>query len=178
MSRGFYLGLGLFLGAIGGFVIAKYTSKTDEEEMNDEEVKELLAPYKARIKELEDTINGSKAEQPKKKPVIQDKPDLDKLVEKYAGSEDEPHKPYPISAESFANEQQDYEKVTLTCYADDVVSDELLYPMTNVDEVLGGFQNTPQWKKNHEAYIRNDVLQVDYEIVYEDMTFEEAKEVQ
>lgn len=180
MSRGFYLGLGLFFGAIGGFILAKYTTKTENEEMSDEEVKDLLAPYKARIKELEEELDGSKKSELKKKPKpIQEKPDLDKLVEKYGGSADEePHKPYPISAVSFANEQMDYEKVSLTCYADGVVSDDLYYEITNADDILGDFRSTPQWKKNHEAYIRNDVLQVDYEIVYEDVTFDEAKEVQ
>ena len=80
-------------------------------------------------------------------------------------NEEPVEKPYVISPEDFG-EFYDYEKISLTHYADGVLTDENDEIVDNVDDTVGS--DYADHFGDHEAdavHIRNDRLRYDYEIL-------------
>lgn len=82
----------------------------------------------------------------------------------YAEKDTDIDEPYVISPEEFG--ELDYEKVSLTYYADDVLADEFDGLVENVDSIVGlESLNTFGEYEDDSVFVRNDKLRCDYEIL-------------
>ena len=72
--------------------------------------------------------------------------------------------PYVISFEDF--EDGDYEKETLTYFADGVLTDWYKEIIDNIEEVVGldALTNFDEYADGDTVYVRNDYQYTDYEI--------------
>lgn len=84
-------------------------------------------------------------------------------------------KPYVIPPEQFGMED-DYEQISLTYYADHVVTDELDEIVEDVEETIG-FESLAHFGEYEDdsVYVRNDERKCDYEILLDQMTYVEAR---
>lgn len=83
-------------------------------------------------------------------------------------------KPYVISPEEFG-EFEEYEKISLTYYADEVLADENDEEVDDVDEIVG------EESLNHfgdyeddSVFVRNDRLKCDYEILLDQRNYSDV----
>lgn len=85
-------------------------------------------------------------------------------------------KPYLIKPDEFG-EAYGYERVSLTYYADGVLTDEYDDPIECVDEVVG-LESLEHFGDNEEdpdtVYVRNDFFRIDYEIMRDLGTYKEV----
>lgn len=82
----------------------------------------------------------------------------------YAERDTDMDEPYVISPEEFG--ELDYEKISLTYYADDVLADEFDGLVENVDSIVGlESLNTFGEYEDDSVFVRNDKLRCDYEIL-------------
>ena len=82
-----------------------------------------------------------------------------------SGNEAEENGPYIISPEEFG-EFEEYEKISLTYYSDQVVADENDEVIDDVEGVIG-FESLTHFGEYEDdsVFVRNDRLQSDYEIL-------------
>lgn len=85
--------------------------------------------------------------------------------------------PYGISDEDYVHSNRNYAKETLIYYAgDDVFADECVTFVDNASLLVG-----EKWRmeigkfEENVAYIRNDRVRTDYEIIVEDCSFSDVK---
>lgn len=89
---------------------------------------------------------------------------------------------YVIAPEDFGGEDDEYTQVSLTYYADDILTDEAGNVINNVDELIGKESlNTFGEYEDDSVYVRNETLGTDYEILrdlrnYSDMDFVDGDE--
>lgn len=80
-------------------------------------------------------------------------------------------KPYVIDEDEFGA-YDDYTLVGLTFYADDVLTDSLDEPIEYPEDIVGDdFRHN---FVNDVVYVRNDRLQIDYEIIRDTRTYEQV----
>lgn len=82
------------------------------------------------------------------------------------------NRPYSIDSSTFANTNNHYDKITLIWYSvDDVLADEDNERIID-DAIIGSDWRTQVGKYEPDvAYIRNDGISVDYEIIKEDLSY-------
>lgn len=88
-------------------------------------------------------------------------------------------KPYVIHVDEFMTNESEYDQVSITYYeGDDVLADEKDSPVPDPDAVIGQ-DNLERFghgsKDNRVVYIRNDILQMEFEVIHRDGDY--AKEV-
>lgn len=93
--------------------------------------------------------------------------------EKYTPDEPEESVDYAIIAESEFGEQDDYDCITLTYYADGVLTDDEDDVMTDYEHIVGNFEDYYE-KDSDVVYVRNDARRVYYEIVRDDRDYREV----
>ena len=86
----------------------------------------------------------------------------------------EDERPYVISPDEFG-EKDGYENVTLTYYADGVLTDYFDNVISNVDEVVG-FDSLDHFGEYDEdaVFVRNEKMETDYEILRDLRDFNES----
>ena len=86
----------------------------------------------------------------------------------------EDEKPYVISPDEFG-EKDGYENVTLTYYADGVLTDYFDNVISNVDEVVG-FDSLDHFGEYEDdvVFVRNEKMETDYEILRDLRDFNES----
>ena len=86
----------------------------------------------------------------------------------------EDERPYVISPDEFG-EKDGYENVTLTYYADGVLTDYFDNVITNVDEVVG-FDSLDHFGEYEDdvVFVRNEKMETDYEILRDLRDFNES----
>lgn len=74
-------------------------------------------------------------------------------------------KPYVISPDEFG-EYDDYTKISLMFYADQVLADEMDQPVDNIEEIIG-FDSLTHFGEYEDdsVFVRNDARKCDYEIL-------------
>lgn len=108
-----------------------------------------------------------------------EKPDLREYASIITGnsySEKTPtaSRPYVITPDEFG-ELDDYDNVSLTYYADGVLTDEYDEPMEDVDDVVGNdFASHFGEYEDDSVFIRNDRLRIDYEILRDERRYSDA----
>ena len=99
--------------------------------------------------------------------------DYSKTVEEKKG-EAFVEKPYVISPEEFG-EFEEYEKISLTYYADEVLADENDEEVDDVEEIVGkGSLNHFGEYEDDSVFVRNDRLKCDYEILLDQRNYSDV----
>lgn len=175
--------------AIGSIVTWRYVEKKYEQIAQEEidSVKEVFAKREPEITETKDVIR-EKAFNAKEKPNIVEY--AAKLREQgytnYAGVEPESNKeeaseesmdidtPYVIPPEEFG-EFDDYEKIGLTYYADQVLTDEDDELVEDIEDTVG-FESLSHFGEYEDdsAFVRNDRLRCDYEILLDQRKYSDV----
>lgn len=85
-------------------------------------------------------------------------------------------RPYVIAPEEFG-EFEDYERISLTYYADQILADENDEMVEDVDETVGVESLTHFGEyEDDSVFVRNDRLKCDYEILLDQRTYAEIME--
>jgi len=166
----------LFVGAaIGSFITWKYVGKKYDQIIQEEidSVKETFsknrnAEYEEMGKEISKGIEDGLAEKDSDlTSKIKDYSGrLQKQKEKYTNNSNfNSGAPYVITPEEFG-EFKDYEKFSLTYYADKVLADENDELIDDVEEIVG-FDSLNHFGEyeNDSVFVRNDAKKCDYEIL-------------
>jgi len=174
--------------------------KREYEELVQEEV-ESLRETAARRKGLRDDSSASK-EANEKGETINDslkngvkvspntKNHYKKMAEQYAGEDDIEHirdrhnvnirpisgEPYAISLEEFSEEMDHFEKSTIYYYdEDDTLADEQEEMIQDVLAIIGpAVLDHLQQELSDVVYVRNEKMQIDYEIIVLDKSYAET----
>ena len=84
--------------------------------------------------------------------------------------------PYVIAPEEFG-EFGSYEKISLTYFADGTLADDRDRIIEDVDEIVGeDFADHFGEYEDDSVFIRNDILEADYEILKDERTYDEMLE--
>ena len=144
-------------------------AEEDTEEDTDEEPEEprrsvaekpSLAECAARVKDL-GYVNYSNYKEEKKE-VTESMADVDR--------------PYVISPDEFG-EFDDYEQISLTLYADGVLTDDYDEPLEDVEGTVGEDSLTHFGEyEDDSVFVRNDRLKADYEILKDLSNYSDIKE--
>ena len=83
-------------------------------------------------------------------------------------------KPYVISPEEFG-EFEDYERISLSYYADQILADEDDEKVEDVDNVVG-LESLAHFGEYEDdsVFVRNDRLKCDYEILLDQRTYSDV----
>ena len=175
MNKGVAGFLCLAAGGIVGFLVANKVLKDNYEQLVQDEVDSV----KKAFKELAPNLTTDIAQKPKE-------PDTDERKE-YASyavklgyiSEEEAQKPirgiHVIPPEEFGD-LDEYDKVSLTYYADGTLADEKDRPMSaeDISETVGRDAVTHFGEyEDDSVFVRNDNLKADYEILADKRTYAE-----
>lgn len=164
--------------AVGSVVTWRYVEKKYEQIAQDEidSVKEVFSKREAEF--IEDTEARIKADNAKEKPsVIEYAARLreqgytnysDMADEKPKEVKEAPmtvDKPYVIAPEEFGD-LDDYETISLTYYADQILADDNDVIVDDVEDVVGfDSLNSFGEYEDDSVFVRNDRLKCDYEIL-------------
>lgn len=88
--------------------------------------------------------------------------------------EDTDNKPYVIAPEEFGDFEE-YEKISLSYYADQILADENDEIIVDVDEIVG-FESLTHFGEYEDdsVFVRNDKLKCDYEILLDRRTYSDV----
>ena len=168
--------------AVGSVVTWQYTKRYYERRAQEEidSVKETFSKMRTRPinrdgaaeKDPKEDTTGDQAE---KKSNISRYTELLKQ-EKYVTNDPSPvaeNRPYVISPDEFG-EFEEYDQISLTYYADQVLADENNDKIKDVDEVVGIESLTHFGEyEDDSVFVRNDQLKCDYEILMDERTYSE-----
>lgn len=177
MNRDLLSKIGLFItGVAVGSAVTWKLVKTKYEKIAQEEidsVRETFSKHASESDENEKTVETEEEEpdQDIDKKIYQHLVDETGYAAKSTEKEDkkdmsDTNKPYVIAPDEFG--ECDYAMLTLTCYTDGTVTNERGKIVTNVDELVGN-DSLECFGENEDdpdsVYVRNDKLQIDYEIL-------------
>lgn len=98
----------------------------------------------------------------------------DKLGDLKEEEEQDMNEPYIITEDQFNDEHDDYEKLSMSYYANGVLTDDYDEPVEDPDRVVGmGALNAFGDAGVDSVYVRNNVLKCDYEILRDQRKYEE-----
>jgi len=187
----------IFGAAVGSVVTWQYTKKKYEQITQEEidSVKETFSKLKVKSKDNESEENNNArtiVERAKDKPSIVEYAaklrkqgytnysNTDSLSEDSNVSKEEVDenmindKPYVISPDEFG-EFDDYEKISLTYYADQVLADEDDELVEDIEETVG-FESLNAFGEYEDdsVFVRNDRLKCDYEILLDQRKYSDV----
>ena len=175
------------LGAAAGSFLTWRYIKDVYEQIAQEEIDSVKEVFLKREKEL------SEAEEPRRKiaacyengesKAAVDKKEIAEYATKIqkegythysdAASEQRERKPYVISPEEFG-EFDEYEKISLTYYSNNVLVDENDEVIEDVEETVGSDSLTHFGEyEDDSVFVRNDVRKCDYEILLDQRSYTE-----
>lgn len=188
------------LGVAAGFASGYFYAKKKIEDEKDNEIQEVRNYYYRKIQEndkdieklneqmseIDEAIDAyqEKTEHPKeeKKKKTSKKTDYHKLgakekeevvkAEAESPEEEDSNKPYLITEDEFLNDKNEYDKISLTYYMEDeTLTDECDEPVDVEETVSSDIYN--QFKElTGDIYIRNNILQTDFEIMKVESTYD------
>jgi len=177
--------------AVGSIVTWRYVEKKYEQIAQDEidSVKEVFSKREMDFTEETEVVDARiKADNAKEKPSVVEY--AARLREQgytnYSdiGTEDEEEvkkesmtvdKPYVIAPEDFG-EFDDYEKISLTYYADRILADDNDELVNDVEDVVGfDSLNSFGEYEDDSVFVRNDRLKCDYEILLDQRKFSNVR---
>lgn len=172
------------LGAATGSAVTWQFAKKKYERIAEEEinsVKEVFSKREQDMADVEITVEPKPSVEASLK-KFEEKPDISTYAwilknEAYVpeGTEMAENKPYVISPEEFG-EFEDYDTISLTYYADQVLVDDGGDKIEDVDDVVGMESLTRFGEyEDDSVFVRNDRLRCDYEILMDERTYSEAR---
>lgn len=130
---------------------AEEQSSEPAEKPTSPSMKPNLMEYAAMVKDLGYTDYSRRTEEPEKE--VKEDEEVDDM-----------DRPYIIEPEEFG--ECDYEEVSLTHYADGVLTDEQDNPIEDVDSMVGeDYAEHFGEYEDDSVFVRNDLLQTDFEIL-------------
>lgn len=168
--------------AVGSVVTWQYTKKYYEQRAQ-EEIDSVKAAFskKSPVK-VDHSENAETEKEPARVDKVEEKPDIShyaKILKKegYVTDDTSPiavSKPYVISPDEFG-EFDEYDRISLTYYADQVLADENDDEIKDVDSVIGVESLTHFGEyEDDSVFVRNDRLKCDYEILMDTRTYSEV----
>ena len=166
--------MAFILGAASGATATWYCVKKKYEELAQEEIDSVKEVFARR----EQTSNTEKAAKNIAESVKAEKPSIKECAEilrregytRYSdadiSSEDtKMSKPYVIPPEQFGD-NEDYDQISLTYYADQVLADENDEMIEDVEETIG-FESLTHFGEYEDdsVFVRNDDKKCDYEVL-------------
>ena len=166
-------------GAIIGSVVTWAFVKTKYENLANEEIEEVRELYR---KKSEDSQESEGEDDDCYEPTAEDISELRAKLEKngyvnYSKKEekedDNVREPYVISPEDF-DDHEDYDVVSLTYYADDVLTDERDNVIEHPEDLVGyDWASHFGEYEDDSVFIRNDEKMTDYEILADTRKYSE-----
>ena len=161
-------------GACIGSAVTYKIIKTKYEQISNDEIESIREMYREKMNKENDNISEERKDDesiPEEEMSEYDKIvnengyvnySIKKDVKKEEKNVDEP---YVISPEEF-DENEDYNTVSLTYYADGVLTDERDNVIVDVDSIVGedSLNHFGEYEDD-SVFVRNDELQTDYEIL-------------
>ena len=90
------------------------------------------------------------------------------------GKEEDKPAPYVISPDEFGGVEE-YEKISLSYYADGILADDDDEVMENADEIVGLDSLTHFGEyEDDSVFVRNDVMKCDYEILLDHRNYKDV----
>ena len=178
-------------GATIGSVVTWNVLKTKYEQIANEEIESVKRHYKMKeageqaVKGFEDGLNGVKETTSAAGEEIKAK--YESYAKRYLSDQDEKpdsevkkkeeekvEKPYVISPDEFG-EIDEYEIISLTLYADNVLADDQGNVIDDVEETVGrdSLNHFGEYEED-SVFVRNDERRCDYEILADALTYEDA----
>ena len=162
------------LGAAVGAVVSQRYFKAKYEQIAQEEidsVKEVYSrKYEPKLKGVTDELHETDHEE-----------DYKNLVMNYTSKRKEELKvnePYVITPDEFG-EVDSYDTVSLTYYADGVLTDERNEPIDDVDDIVGTDSLTHFGEyEDDSVFVRNNNMQTDFEILFDSRNYSDVKSPQ
>ena len=138
----------------------------DEEEPNKEELNEMARQHAEAI--IEKAGYGDVVKTSGPISAAQVVPD-----EEEDNHMDDRERPYVITPEEF-DEIDEYNTISLTYFADEVLTDDQMNVVDNIDEIIGldSLSHFGEYEDD-SVFVRNDKLKTDYEILLDTKTYEE-----
>lgn len=173
MSGLFIFALGAVTGAATAYIItkAKYEKIVQDEIDSVRESFERCERRKKEAAERRAEEKEERCEYAKKAAAYtrysgRSRKDVEKEMEKKMAN-----MPYVITPDEFG-ELPDYDTVTLTYYADEVLADDMEELVDDIEETVGAVALNRFGEYEDDAvYVRNDVRKVDYEILRDERTY-------
>lgn len=190
MSNRSLFSLGFIIGAASGATVAWYLLKDKYETLAQEEIDSVKEVFARREQEMKDeTVKRNVAEGIKDSDRT--KPDLKEYAEQLkkngytrysdlsaddGGVSDKQTKPYVIPPEQFGDDEE-YEQISLTYYADGVLADENDEVIEDVEDAVGidSLNHFGEYEDD-SVFVRNDARKCDYEILLDQRTYSEVAE--
>ena len=178
MNNKLVFGLGLIIGGAAGVAVSWQYFKTKYQEISDEEIASVKKTFARREPVEIDPDMQNKAEQARENPDIATYANILKEngYRDYSNAESqkkpekhpveiEEDKPYVISPDSFG-EMDDYNRISLTYYADGVLADEDDEVVDDMDATVGSdaLDHFGEYEDD-SVFVRNDSRKCDYEIL-------------
>ncbi len=141
---------------------AEEQSSEPAEKPTSPSTKPNLMEYAAMVKDLGYTDYSRRTEEPEKE--VKEDEEVDEM-----------DRPYVIEPEEFG--ECDYEEVSLTHYADGVLTDEQDNPIEDVDSMVGGdYAEHFGEYEDDSVFVRNDRLHTDFEILADQRNYSDLYE--
>lgn len=190
MSNKALLSLGFIIGAATGSAVTWYLLKDKYEALAQEEIDSVKEVFLRREQELKDqSVKKTVAEGIKDSD--KEKPDLKEYARRLEkegytrysdfGSDEEEKPvsetgPYVIPPEQFGDDEK-YEQISLTYYADGVLADENDEVIEDVEGTVGidSLNHFGEYEDD-SVFVRNDARKCDYEILLDQRTYSEVAE--
>lgn len=188
MSNKLIFSLAFIAGAVAGSVTTWHLLKDKYEELAQEEIDSVKEVFAKREQERKDNaVKKTVAEGIKN--VGSNKPELKEYAEKLkktgyvrysdiGNDEDtepvEQDAPYVIPPEQFGD-NDDYDQISLTYYADSVLADDNDEIIEDVEETVG-FESLNHFGEYEDdsVFVRNDARKCDFEILLDQRTYSEV----
>lgn len=162
------------VGAAIGSAVTWYFTKTKYERIAQEEIDSVKEVFSKHKTISEDTVD-TKIENP-------EMTEYKNIVQNYTSEneeEGEPEtmdKPYVISPDEFGD--SDYEIISLTYYADKVLTDETGDIVDDVEDLVG-YDSLNHFGEYEEdsVFVRNDALSTDYEILLDPRNYSDVANI-
>lgn len=176
---------GLAVGAVAGALVVKNKvladAKAEIEEVRDyyrsqrgEVKQEEVEEVKEMVEETIDRVQDMIKEHDNKKEHV----NYNKLVQNYNPSKNvvEYDDPFIIDPSEFG-ENDDYDTMTLTYFADGVLVDDV-DDIVDEPDIVVGLENLKVFEEYgaSSVYVRNDIYKTDYEIIRDDWNYSDLKE--
>ena len=173
------------MGAAVGSVVTWQYVKKKYEQIAQEEIDSVKAVFMKKDPDMEVTVSETPHQAEPRK--VEEKPSISEYAAllknegytNYSGTGKEEQtsmndKPYVISPEEFG-EYEEYEKISLTYYGDQVLADENDELVEDVEGAVG-FESLTHFGEYEDdsVFVRNDRLKCDYEILLDPRTYSDV----
>lgn len=173
MNNGLKIGLSFTLGAVAGVAASWFILKKRYEQIADDEIASFKEEYKERVekrKEAAERLDRMADALKDAAERVESKAKVDEIIKKegYADINEEGEsgnrkKPYVIRPDELGDEQ--YSICVLTYYADGVLTNDYHEVIDDVEGTVGkdSLETFGEFEED-AVYVRNDELEIDYEI--------------